>query len=135
MACQGMVAMLCTAGLSRSCWYDRYDVMHLSEKDSVQTVRIGRSFCSADDRAHLIAFCMSSAVCSGCACAVPSYLHEYALCDAPEALSSGNGEIVIAALNFKGHANLSVATRNPRLLRLMAVMRHSVIVQIIYSWT
>ena len=87
-----MVARLCTIELSRNCWYD---VVHLSEKGSLKTVRLGRSFCSADARAHLIAFCMycmSSDVCSGCACDVPSHLHEYASCVAPKALSSGNGE-------------------------------------------
>ena len=81
--------MLCTIGLSRNCWYD---VVHLSEKGSVKTVRLGRSFCSADARAHLIAFCISSDVCSGCACDVPSHLHEYASGVAQKALSSGNGE-------------------------------------------
>ena len=94
MALRGMVAMLCTIGLSRNCWYD---VVHLSEKGSVKTVRLDSSLCSADARAHLIAFCMSSDVCSGCACDVPSHLHEYASCVAPDlealkALSSGNGE-------------------------------------------
>ena len=89
MALQGTIAMLCTIGLSRICWYE---VLHLSEKGSVKTVRLGRSFCSADARAHLIAFCMSSDVCSGCECDVPSHLYVYASCVAPKALSSGNGE-------------------------------------------
>ena len=87
-----MIATLCTIDLSRNCWYD---VLHLSEKGSAKTVRLGMSFCSADARAHLIAFCMSSDVCSGCACDVPSHLHasyEYASCVAPKALSSGNGQ-------------------------------------------
>jgi len=92
-----MIAMLCTIALSRNCWYD---VVHLSEKGILnyvnsKIVRPGRSFCSADARAHLIAFCMSSDysdVCSGCACDVPSHLHEYASCVAPKALPSGNGE-------------------------------------------
>ena len=79
----------CTIGLSKNC---RYDVLHLSEKGSVTTVRLGRSFCSADARAHLIAFGMSSDVCSGCACDAPSHLHEYASCVVPKALSSGIGE-------------------------------------------
>ena len=46
-----------------------YDVLLLSERGSVKPFRSGRSSCSADARAYIcmIAFCMSSDVCSGCA--------------------------------------------------------------------